>query len=539
MFENERNQYKENINITKTIESDSKVEHQKLSTSGMPPKRARATNSISADSTPRRTSSRRAGSTEPHHEPEPVVEPPLDIKDPEDAEYQEEQKEGEDDEDEDDAYSGDDDDDEEDEEVVKPKRRKLQRSSSSRSKRSTNEDEEEEEEEEDDGALDLEEGDPQEDGEQQPEEEEEEEEQEAQKKSKPSSGTSTPVRVGRRGPGRGKKGPMQLTPAPPPVDERPLEMKDDEYILTDDEEGDTKISEQGELQGGRQFRVRTFTVKGKGDRLYMLSTEPARCMGFRDSYLLFQKHRRLYKVVLSSEEKFNLINRDIIPHSYKGRVIGLVTAKSIFKEFGAKIIVGGRNITDDYYAKRLREKGEVVEGELAEPEDSVPPKGTPYNQNQFVAWHGASSVYHSGGVSVVQPQAESLELKSMKALKSTNHINEENWMYQHAAAVRQFESTLLHGRQTLAKGLRDPYTGVLFVPGLTQPNNVGFNKLIDPKTEHNGEKKKLIYDTVVKSENLAKRTGLKNVPLEIFDGLVSEEIKQAILRQQQYESASV
>lgn len=498
----------------------------------MPPKKSR--NSLgSGDSTPRR-SSRRATSIEPDQQQEqettqqdegivePEIEPPLDIKEPEDEEYKEEPK----DEDEDEAYSGDDD---EDEDVDKPKRSRKSQRSSSRSKKEESDNEQDEE----NLALELEGDEVHEDE----DEEEEEDEESATKRQKSNSGTSTPIRIGRRGPGRGKKGPMQLTPAPPPVDERPLEMKDDEYILTDDEEGETKITPNGQLLDGRQFRVRSFTVKGKGDRLYMLSTEPARCMGFRDSYLLFQKHRRLYKVVLSSDEKFDLINRDIIPHSYKGRVIGLVTAKSIFKEFGAKIIVGGRNITDDYYAKRLRDQGNVVEGELAEPEDAVPPKGTPYNQNQFVAWHGASSVYHAGGVAVAPPQLESLELKSMKALKSTNHINEENWMHQHALAVRNFESTLLQGRQILSKGLRDPYTGIMFVPELTQPNHVQYKKIVDPKLEHNGEKKKLIYETILKSDNLAKMTGLKNVPLEVFDGVVSEEVKQAILRQQKYETS--
>ncbi|CCH46274.1 hypothetical protein BN7_5866 [Wickerhamomyces ciferrii] len=480
----------------------------------MPPRRSRS--SASTDNTPRR-SSRRGGSVEPQVDTE--LDQPLDIKEQEDEEYQEEIK---DDDEDDEPYSGDD----EDAEAPRSRQRSRSQRSTSRSKRVRT------------PAQELEDGDDEEEGEDEELDEElEEDDEENNKRQKTNSGTSTPSRPIRRGPGRGRKGPMSLqTPPPPPEDLKPLEMKDDEYIVTDDEEGEEKITPLGELKDGRQFRVRSFTVKGKGDRLYMLSTEPARCMGFRDSYLLFQKHRRLYKVVLTPEEKFDLINREIIPHSYKGRVIGLVTAKSIYKEFGAKIIVGGRNITDDYYAKKLREKGKVVEGELAEPEDAIPPKGTPYNQNQFVAWHGASSVYH--GQVAPTPQLESLEMKSMKALKSTNHINEENWMYQHAVAVRQFDSSLLQGRQILSKGLKDPYTGIVFVPELTQPNRVQFKKIIDPREEDDGSKKKLIYETIVKTDNLAKHTGLKNVPLEIFDGVVSEEVKQAILQQQKYEELS-
>jgi len=500
----------------------------------MPPRRSRSRSNISQESTPRR-SSRRTGSMEP--------EPSLDIKEPEDEEYQgvedEDDDEEEDEDDEDDDYSGDDDEE-------RAARRRSKRKNISRLKTTTDE--------HDENDLDLDDINDEEIEE--PEEPEENEENDS-KRQKSNSGNSTPMKFGRRGPGRGKKGPMSITPTPQPqeeIDEASLEMENDEYILPEDEEGETKITKLGELKDGRQFRVRTFKVMGKGDRLYMLSTEPARCMGFRDSYLLFQKHKKLYKIVLSSEEKFDLINRDIIPHSYKGRVIGLVTARSIFREFGAKIIVGGRNIIDDYYSKKLKKQGNLIEGELADPQDQIPPKGIPYNINQFVAWHGASSVYH-GNTSInhqlnnqnhhgnsnnhhhqsMIPIQESLELKSMKALKATNHINEENWMYQHALSIRDFEKTLLSGRSLLSKGLRDPYTGLQFIPLNTQPGKISFNKLYNKSLHENGDCKKIIYETIIHSGNLIKKTGLSNVPKEIFEGNVNDDVKNAILAQQAYE----
>ena len=118
-------------------------------------------------------------------------------------------------------------------------------------------------------------------------------------------------------------------------------------------------------------------------------------------------------------------------------------------------------------------------------------------------------------------------------LADVSNINEENWMYQHAIAVRQFDSGLLQGRQVLSKGLRDPYSGVVFVPALTQPTHVEYKKIIGDEDR----KKKLVYETVMKSDNLFKRTGLLNVPKEIFEGSVSEEVKNAILKQQAYEAA--
>lgn len=208
-----------------------------------------------------------------------------------------------------------------------------------------------------------------------------------------------------------------------------MEVVDDEVVLPEDPEGETKVDKMGNLQGGREYRCRTFRILGKGERFYMLSTEPARCIGFRDSYLFFQKHKQLYKIIIDDEAKHDLIGRQIIPHSYKGRAIGVVTARSVFREFGARIIVGGRKIIDEYQAAAARADGDV-EGELADPDDQLPRGGEPYNVNQYVAWHGASSVYHSGGPSVPTPSVKVPEPVPQIVL------TDENWLLEAARSCR-------------------------------------------------------------------------------------------------------
>lgn len=207
-----------------------------------------------------------------------------------------------------------------------------------------------------------------------------------------------------------------------------MDVVNDEVDLPEDPEGEEKVDKSGNLLGGREYRVRTFTVRNRGDRLYMLSTEPARCCGFRDSYLFFAKHMQLHKVIVEEDEKRDLIERDIIPHSYKGRSIGVVTARSVFREFGARIIVGGRKVLDDYHPQAARERGDV-EGELADPNDKLPSGGEPYNKNQYVAWHGASAVYHTQA-----PAAASLPGKA--APKRKVQITSANWQIEHARAAR-------------------------------------------------------------------------------------------------------
>lgn len=251
----------------------------------------------------------------------------------------------------------------------------------------------------------------------------------------PASEVETPRRRGRggwRGRGGRKPGPgqapLKLRQA---IDKEGTEVDivNDECVLPEDPEGETKVDKNGELQGDREYRCRTFTVLGRGQRLYMLSTEPARCVGFRDSYLFFTKHLKLHKIIVDDEEKRDMIERDIIPHSYKGRSIGIVTARSVFREFGARIVVGGRRIVDDYRVADARADG-IVEGELADPNDVFNPN-EPYNKNQYVAWHGASAVYHQNAPTVPDPLSGKPELKKRKV-----NVNNVNWMLEHAREAR-------------------------------------------------------------------------------------------------------
>lgn len=161
----------------------------------------------------------------------------------------------------------------------------------------------------------------------------------------------------------------------------------------------------------------------------MLSTEPARCTGFRDSYLFFTKHQNLYKIIVDDQEKRDLIDRDIIPNSYKGRAIGVVTARSVFREFGARIVIGGRRIIDDYEVQAARERGDV-EGDLIEPNDRLPKPGEQYNKNQYVAWHGASSVYHTSGPSLPAPVGK------VVSAKRKVYVTSANWQLEHAKEAR-------------------------------------------------------------------------------------------------------
>ncbi|KAJ6056002.1 hypothetical protein N7444_005100 [Penicillium canescens] len=258
------------------------------------------------------------------------------------------------------------------------------------------------------------------------------------------------------------RGPSHLTQVPVDKEGNMMDVINDEVSIPPT----LLVDQDGHLQGGREYRVRTFSILGRGNRLYMLSTEPARCIGFRDSYLFFQKHKMLYKIIIDDDAKRDLIERDLIPHSYKGRAIGVVTARSVFREFGAKIIVGGKKIIDDYDEQAARERGDV-EGELAVPEDRIPGPGEEYNRNQYVAWHGASSVYHTNAPTVPLAGGKPVDTKKRRV-----PVTDDNWMLEHARAASNYNHKLTDMRRTNLKGVYEVHTNTMQYPKIMQPTHV-------------------------------------------------------------------
>ncbi|KAK4893512.1 chromatin structure-remodeling complex subunit RSC7 [Elasticomyces elasticus] len=259
-----------------------------------------------------------------------------------------------------------------------------------------------------------------------------------------------------------------------------LDIVNEEIQVDDDEEGNAKVDANGNLQGEREYRVRTFTVMGKEDRLYMLSTEPARCCGFRDSYLFFAKHPKLWKVLLDEDQKLDLIARGVLPSSYKGRNIGVVTARSVYREFGAKIIVGGRRITDDYKVAEARERGDA-EGELADPDDRIPENVQEYDRNRYVAWFGASDVYKNAAAAHAQAVgAAAASGKAGAAGKRKTGVTLGNWQFMHAREASRFNSLAAAARKANLDGIYDAHTNMMLYPQIMQPTHVKWEQIPPP-----------------------------------------------------------
>ena len=103
--------------------------------------------------------------------------------------------------------------------------------------------------------------------------------------------------------------------------------------------------------------MRTFYVLNRGEKKFMLAIACARVLNYRDSYLLFNKNRSLYKIIATQAEKDELIHQEIMYYAYRSRQVAIVTAKSMFRQFGARVIVDGRRVKDDYWEAKARKQG--------------------------------------------------------------------------------------------------------------------------------------------------------------------------------------
>jgi chromatin structure-remodeling complex protein RSC7 len=199
----------------------------------------------------------------------------------------------------------------------------------------------------------------------------------------------------------------------------------------------------------------------------MLSTEPARALGFRDSYLFFRNNPVLYKILATDAEKLDMIERDLMPPSYRGRTVGLVTARSVFKQYGAKIVVGGKRVFDDYWEEKARSDPDIAEGEIADPTDILPEEGKPYNRDRYVAWLGASAVYHTQPASTIPTQPTLLGGRPKRKV----HVTDENWISEHAWACSHYNADLTDQRgERFRDGYYEPHTDIRFLSRVTQPS---------------------------------------------------------------------
>ncbi|KOS16511.1 hypothetical protein Malapachy_3359 [Malassezia pachydermatis] len=258
-------------------------------------------------------------------------------------------------------------------------------------------------------------------------------------------------------------------------------MEDDALVLETDPAGETKVNRHGHLLGGREYRVPTFRSPERDDpeRLYMLSLDIARELGYRDSSYFFRKHPLFYKLYLTQDEKDTLIADGRLNNSLRTRNVTVVTARSVFQQMGARVVVQGRQVTDDYYEAQARAEGkrEGMLVTLSSMEDVA--RSDRRRENERDRDRGrrrTDAVTHT----TVDPQGEMVtttfgddgqspfvragtSLYRRGPLQRAD-VTEENWMAVYAKSVREMNTELLVARRdhmwAMAPSAKAPATKV-------------------------------------------------------------------------------
>ncbi|KAI8991625.1 chromatin remodelling complex Rsc7/Swp82 subunit-domain-containing protein [Mycotypha africana] len=275
------------------------------------------------------------------------------------------------------------------------------------------------------------------------------------------------------------------------------------YESDKDEIGETKVDKFGRLQGGREYRVPTFTLPTRDDTLFMFSKDPAALLGFRDSFVFLKKNVKLQKVHIDNNEKGHLVDSNLLRSTFRTREISVVTARSVFKQFGHRIVKRGRKGRDDYYYT-----DEVDDG------DDIPSEDEYYANNFFDSQSGINRPIPAS--SFIQPNHHyhhsSHHYNSSIALSaggpnslignSTNHdygrnnlthklslydtqTNELNWLHNAALSTRQFNTSLFSYRKNNPTTY-DLLTNVYQIPANKQTlkDTTAFNgKDVDPTSK--------------------------------------------------------
>ncbi|KAF9897145.1 hypothetical protein BX616_006106 [Lobosporangium transversale] len=266
-----------------------------------------------------------------------------------------------------------------------------------------------------------------------------------------------------------------------------------------EEAGEAKITKDGELLGGREYKCRSFRMPNRGSRIYMLSMDPARVLGFRDSYLFFLRNPSLVRINTTVEERTWMIENGMLMANFKSKLIAVVTARSIFKMFGHRIIKRGRSKIDDYYESRAVEDdvGDESDEDMAGDPDGSQGSGTHEDGTQGRRKH---TLFHTD--------------------EPVRQVTDLNWMYESAMAVRSLNTQLRTLRQENPKFL-DPHTNIEQIPAAKQPTRCEVVPVLQSKKE---------APSAIQSENTLNQTVL-SIPHSIgpqVDAVVKVEIKEGV-----------
>lgn len=140
-----------------------------------------------------------------------------------------------------------------------------------------------------------------------------------------------------------------------------LSDNNDSYVLgKGDQNGETKIDKEGNLQGGRHFLFPTFTystpTNNKSPNRYVLVSHLISALNLdmkEESFLL--AYPDLYP--MEAEDHIIKFLKDEGVVSHETVTLQYITARSAFLRFGAAVLASASRVIDDYWEQLTKEQG--------------------------------------------------------------------------------------------------------------------------------------------------------------------------------------
>jgi chromatin structure-remodeling complex protein RSC7 len=212
---------------------------------------------------------------------------------------------------------------------------------------------------------------------------------------------------------------------------------------------------------GREYKIPAFSMPSRGDELLMLGKDVVALLNMRDSFVLVNKNPLVVKVDATQTDKNYLIENGYLRSTFRTRDITIVSARSIFKTFGHRVVKRGRRGKDDYFATGVPEEDSEAEEEKEEFEEKKRSASRFYTKTSEIP---ADSGFGAGAAAL-----------SFRRSNLTNRFvtnrgppDEVNWIHLAALSVRDFNAQLKRYRNDNPT-FYDIHTHIYQTPASKQP----------------------------------------------------------------------
>lgn len=215
---------------------------------------------------------------------------------------------------------------------------------------------------------------------------------------------------------------------------------------------------------GREYKIPAFSMPSRGDELLMLGKDVVALLNMRDSFVLVNKNPLVVKVDATQTDKNYLIEHGYLRSTFRTRDITIVSARSIFKTFGHRVVKRGRRGRDDYFATGVPEEDSEAEEEREEYEQQKQQPRVASRYYTKTTELPADTGFGTGAAALSFRRSN----LTNRSVINRGPADEVNWIHLAALSVRDFNAQIKKYRNDNPT-FYDTHTHIYQAPASKQP----------------------------------------------------------------------